>query len=406
MRLLISFAALFLSVVFLQLSSGAVGPLDALSGLQDGFSKTQIGFLGSAHFVGFFIGCWWAPRLMGVVGHSRAFAVFTAMGAIGLLGHTLITDPTAWAVLRVGSGLCIAGCYTVIEAWLNAKITNETRGRTMGVYRFVDISASLVSQMLIGALASVEMYIAYNLLTLMCFASLLPLALTTSVPPKTGHAPRLRPVLAFQRSPLAVAGVIVAGLATASYRMVGPLYGAEVGLSPSQIGLFLACFVAGGAIAQYPAGWLADRYDRRYVLIALSVVSLFACAFSATASGTQMVMFASACFGFVTFPIFSVASAHAHDFANDDERVELSAALIFFYAVGAIAAPVVASKVIEVFGPPGFFVFIAVGHAALALYGLWRMTRRATVEDKTPYVYAPRTSFTIGRLMKRLRDRG
>ncbi|MEO0358747.1 MAG: hypothetical protein AAF386_10745, partial [Pseudomonadota bacterium] len=62
MRLLISFAALFLSVVLLQLSSGAVGPLDALSGLQEGFSKTQIGFLGSSHFVGFFIGCWWAPR--------------------------------------------------------------------------------------------------------------------------------------------------------------------------------------------------------------------------------------------------------------------------------------------------------------------------------------------------------
>ncbi|MEO0358943.1 MAG: MFS transporter, partial [Pseudomonadota bacterium] len=220
-----------------------------------------------------------------------------------------------------------------------------------------------------------------------------------------GETPRLRPVLAFQRSPLAVAGVIVAGLATASYRMVGPLYGAEVGLTPAQIGLFLACFVGGGALAQYPAGWLADRFDRRYVLIALSFVSLFACAFSATAQGPQMVMIASAVFGFVTFPIFSVASAHAHDFAGDDERVELSAALIFFYAVGAIAAPVVASRVIDVLGPPGFFAFIAIGHTGLAIYGLWRMTRRATVEDKTPYVYAPRTSFTIGRLMKRLRDR-
>ena len=84
MRMLISFAALFLSVALLQLSSGGVGPLDALSGIVLGFSTTQIGLLGSAHFVGFFIGCWWAPRLMGSVGHSRAFAAFTASGAIGL----------------------------------------------------------------------------------------------------------------------------------------------------------------------------------------------------------------------------------------------------------------------------------------------------------------------------------
>ena len=74
MRLLISFAALFLSVILLQLSSGGVGPLDAISGLKPGFTTAQVGFLGSAHFFGFFIGCWWAPRLMGSIGHSRAFA--------------------------------------------------------------------------------------------------------------------------------------------------------------------------------------------------------------------------------------------------------------------------------------------------------------------------------------------
>jgi len=73
MRTLISFAALFMSVLLLQFASGGVGPLDALSGLQLGFSTAQIGMLGSAHFVGFFIGCWWAPRLLGSVGHSRGW---------------------------------------------------------------------------------------------------------------------------------------------------------------------------------------------------------------------------------------------------------------------------------------------------------------------------------------------
>jgi len=89
MRTLISFAALFLSVLLLQFSSGAVGPLDALSGLALDFSTAQIGLLGSSHFLGFFIGCWWAPRLLGSIGHSRAFAAFTATGAIGLLAHML-----------------------------------------------------------------------------------------------------------------------------------------------------------------------------------------------------------------------------------------------------------------------------------------------------------------------------
>ncbi|MGB0168895.1 MAG: hypothetical protein ACPF9G_06390, partial [Paracoccaceae bacterium] len=120
MRLLLSFAALFLSVVLLQTSTGGLGPLDALSGFALGFTTQQIGLLGSAHFFGFLIGCWWAPRVMGKVGHSRAFAAFTATGAIGLLAHMLVLDPYAWAAMRIASGLCIAGCYTVVEAWMQA----------------------------------------------------------------------------------------------------------------------------------------------------------------------------------------------------------------------------------------------------------------------------------------------
>jgi len=160
MRMMISFASLFLSVALLQLSSGAVGPLDALTGLAYGFTRAEVGFLGSAHFFGFFIGCWWAPRLMGSVGHSRAFATFTAMGAIGMAGHVIIIDPTAWALMRIASGICIAGSYTVIEAWLQAKVTNGTRGRAMGTYRIVDMGASFVAQFMIGALANLEIYLA------------------------------------------------------------------------------------------------------------------------------------------------------------------------------------------------------------------------------------------------------
>lgn len=405
MRMMISFAALFLSVILLQLSSGGVGPLDALSGLTLDFTKSQVGLLGSAHFFGFFIGCWWAPRLMGNVGHSRAFAAFTATGAIGLMAHMLIVDPTAWAVMRVASGFCVAGCYTVIEAWLQAKVTNETRGRAMGTYRVADMGSSLVAQMLISVLEPAS-YVSYNLLALLCCAALLPLTLTKSSEPSTGDAPRLRPMLAVRNSPLAAAGVVVAALSSASFRMVGPVYGQEVGLEIGEIAYFLAAFVAGGALAQYPVGWLADKYDRRWVLIWLSGAAILSSAITALTHDltTTGVMLTAGLFGLTTFPIYSVASAHAHDFASTEERVELSAALMFFYAVGAIAAPLLASNLMEAFGPPAMFVMIAVGHAVLVVFGLARMRVRPTVEEKTPYVYAPRTSFTIGRLMKRIRD--
>ena len=405
MRLLISFAALFLSVVMLQLGSGGIAPLDAISGLDLGFTRAEIGLLGSAHFVGFFIGCWWAPRVMGQVGLSRAFAAFTAAGTIGIMAHMMLVDPLAWAGMRVLSGFCIAGCYTIIESWLQAKVTNETRGRTMAVYRVVDIGGSLAAQLVISVLEPAS-YVAYNLLAIVCCAALLPLTLTTVKQPEIPAAPRLKPALAWSRSPLAALGVVVAGLTTAAFRMVGPIYGVEVGLSTDQIAWFLAAFVLGGALAQYPAGWLADRFDRRWVLIWLSVGGIVASGITVVLAGwgPGAVILSSGMFGFMTFPIYSVSTAHAHDFAESHERIELSAALVFLYAIGAIASPYVASVLIELFGPTAMLAFMALAHVALIVFGLLRMRARPAVEDRTRYVYAPRTTFLIGRLLGRTRE--
>ncbi|MBJ3762128.1 MFS transporter [Maribius pontilimi] len=403
MRLMISFAALFASVILLQLGSGGIAPLDAISGLGAGFTAAEVGLLGSAHFAGFMLGCWWCPRLMGSIGHSRSFAAFTALGVIGILAHVLVENAYAWAVFRVMSGLCIAGSYTVVEAWLQAKVTNETRGRTTGIYRIVDIVGSLGAQLLIGVLTP-GAYVSYALLAIFCCAALLPLTLTRLPQPPVAGAPRLRPRLAWDRSPLGAVGVVVAGLTAAAFRMVGPIYGVEVGLSADLIALFLAAFVLGGALSEYPAGWLADRFDRRHVLIGISAAGIAASAATVALAqgGVAAVMLGAGLFGLATFPIYSISLAHAHDYATDDERVELSAALMFLYACGAVVSPYLVSVLIGAFGPAAMFVFVSLVHIGLIVWGVARMRDRPAA-TRTAFVATPRTSFTIGRLIRRRR---
>jgi hypothetical protein len=57
MRTLISFTALFLSILLVQLGSGTLGPLDALAGIEPGFTPQEIGLLVSANFICFLFGC-------------------------------------------------------------------------------------------------------------------------------------------------------------------------------------------------------------------------------------------------------------------------------------------------------------------------------------------------------------
>ncbi len=405
MRLIVSFAALLLSVVFVQLGSGALAPLDALSGAALGFSTAQIGLLGSAHFVGFFVGCWAAPRMMGRIGHSRAFAAFAASGVIGALGHPLWHDPWFWAALRVLTGMAVAGAYTVVESWLQAKVTNQTRGQVVGVYRVVDLLASLGAQGLIAVLPPAS-YVSYNILAILCCLCLLPLTLTTAEAPPMPGAPRLRPIKAMRLSPLAAAGVLVAGMSMPAFRMVGPIYGQQVGLDRDGIALFLGAAVMGGALVQLPVGWIADKMDRRHVLTALSMISVAVCVMVSLDGGSSVraVFLGSFAFGLFAFPIFSISSAHANDFAEPDFVAELNASLMFIYGVGAIASPLAAAMLLERLGPSSLFGFIAALHLGLAVFGVVRMVRGPSARRRTPYRYLPRTSFTIGRLVRRRRE--
>lgn len=406
MRIIISFIALFASVSLLQLGSGAIAPLDVLSGISVGFTNTEIGLLGSAHFLGFFVGCWWAPRLMGSIGHSRAFSAFAATGTIGAIAHPMLIDPIAWAFMRILIGLCVAGCYTVIEAWMQARLTNSNRGRIMASYRTVDIVVSASAQLMIGGLEPAS-YMSYNLLAILFSACMLPIVLTKMKQPETPTSPRLRPLNTFKVSPLGAAGVMVAGTSSAAFRMVGPIYGQEIGLSATQIGQFLATVLIGGAVAQFPVGWLADKFDRRWVLIGLSVVGIVACIALVTTSSNNysQIFLIAALFGASTYPIFSVSTAHANDFASASEMVELNASLMFIYGIGAIFSPLIASVLIENFGPAALFGYISVAHVFLVGFGLLRMSTRPIEGEKTAYTYIPRTSFTVAKLLKRTKPR-
>lgn len=408
MRLLISLSALLISIFFTQLGSGSLGPLDALSGAAKGFSLQDIGYLGSAHFAGFLVGCLVSAKMIMRVGHARAFVAMATIAILSALLHPMWFNAIFWMVLRFGTGFAVAGAYTVIESWLQAKLENSNRARVFSVYRLVDISGTLVAQGMIAGLEPAS-YAAYNTVAIACCFCLLPLALTQSAPPALPEKLKVRPLMAFILSPLGAAGVMVAGLTNSSFRMIGPIFADRLGFAQDAIALFLALGILGGGIAQFPIAWLADSFDRRRVLMALSLFALAVC-FALTSdfglSSAFNVFVLIFLFGAATIPIYSISVSHAHDFSTPVQSVELSASLIFIYALGAIISPALTGWLMAGYGPNAMFAFIAVAHFGLLVFGLWRTTRRPTHETRAPYRYLPRTSLFVGQFLRRKRQNG
>jgi MFS family permease len=403
MALLISLSALLLSVIFMQVGTGSLGPLDALSGQHFGFSATEIGLLGSVHFFGLFLGCFINPWLIRRSGHARAFAAMAAVSAISAIMHPVYIDVYFWAGLRLLTGFATAGFYTVIESWLHSKISNQNRGRVFSVYRFTDMVGTIMAQ---GIIATLDpgTYVAYNIIAVVACLSLLPLALTQSVPPELPEPRPFRPFFALVLSPLAGLGIIVSGITNAAFRMVGPVYAIETGLSTKQTALFLSVGVLGGALSQIPAGIISDKINRRIVLMIFSIAGIAVC-FLTTATtlikgdssllGYAMIFL----FGVTTLPIYSICASHANDFAKPHEMVDLSASIILLYALGAVISPVIVGYLIQHYGAEAMFSFMGFVLATLVGYSIWRMGIRPAIST-TSYRYVPRTSVLINSILR------
>lgn len=100
---------------FLQLGNSILVSFDVSVGLYIGFTNFEIGLLGSSHFLGFLTVCWIVPFIKARVGDIRAFTIFAMLNVFGSLLHPILVDPYFWCLLRVLSGLSIAGCFTIAE---------------------------------------------------------------------------------------------------------------------------------------------------------------------------------------------------------------------------------------------------------------------------------------------------
>jgi MFS family permease len=386
---------LLLAAFILFTGNGLQGTLLAVRANIDGFALPLIGFLLSAYFVGFIAGCRFAPRLIAYVGHIRTFTALASVASASSLAHAIFIDPPFWIALRVISGFCFAGLYMIIESWINEKASNDNRGRILSVYRIVDLSAMTMGQILL-VVADPADFVLFAMVSILISISLVPVAVTRSVAPAPVKRVRLDLVKMYRLSPLAVAGAFGVGAANGAFWAIGPVFVQRIGYDVEAVAVFMSAAIIGGALSQWPLGWISDKMDRRWVIVSVSALG--------AASGIYLSLFAAtsflalligaALFGFFAMPIFGLSAAHANDQADPGEFVAVSGGLFLLFGAGSIVGPIAAPVLMELSGPQVLFQYTAGVHALLACFGLYRMMRRAAPgpEDKADYVAIPRTS--------------
>ena len=371
--------ALLVGMLFIQVGGGLQGVLLGVRTESEGFGLAVSGIVMACFFLGFIVGTRLAEHFLAAVGHIRVFAALASAASGVSILHLLWINPTAWALLRMLFGLCIAGVLVVVESWLNDMATNATRGRLLSMYMVSSMGGLTLGQLLLngGDPESFELFVISSVLI---SAALVPITLSaTSAPPLTVPEPlSLRQLISL--APTGVLTAFCAGISHGTVLGVGAVYAAYEGLPTSRIALFLVSATAGAIAFQWPLGSVSDRVSRRAViLVVAAAAAAIAGILPLVEPGSALSLVLMFCFGGATFPLYSLAIALTGDWVPSSQLNGASAALVRTAGVGSIIGPVVAGVVMSLTAPWTFFLVLVAAHAVVVVFTGWRIAYRVGV---------------------------
>lgn len=395
---LTAIASLLAGAGLLTIANALLGSVVSVRMVIEGFPRPAAGLVMSAYFAGFVAGSLYGPRIIGRVGHIRAFAAFAALLGVAATSQALLIMPLPWMVFRAMVGFAIAGQLMVAESWLGAIAAGPVRARVFSSYMITIYLTFGLGQLALslGDPAGLDLFV---LVSLVLALAILPIVLTRAHVPAIAEPPRLRFGRLAAAAPLALAGAFVAGLAIGAIQSLGPQFASDIGLPVPGIALFMGVFFLSGLLLQWPAGRLSDLADRRRVLGGMALLSAGSCwALALVDPPSDGVRLGLALLGGGTVAtIYPLSVAHANDRMHDESVIAITAALLLANGLGAIAGPIVAASLMGPLGPSGLFHTAAVPCAGLAAYAAYRVWVREPSHQE-PFTAVAQTTPAVSEL--------
>ncbi len=392
--------ALLFSAAILLMGNGLQSTLLPLrAGIEvASFTTYDIGVLGSSYYLGFAAGCFFGPHVIRRVGHIRAFAAMVAIASTAPLAHALFPTPLFWWIMRGSTGFCFAVLFMIIESWLNEKATNKTRGMVFSVYTVINLTVMTAGQLMINIWDPISFRL-FALASILVSIAAVPLVLTKATAPAPIHTVKIRILHLYRLSPIGVIGALLVGMQQGAFWSLAPVFADGIGLTTFYITLFMSFAVLGGAFGQIPMGRISDNHDRRHVIIAGALIAAsigIAIRFLTPTLYHGILIFAFF-YGMTSFPLYSLCAAHMNDHIKEGGFVEASSGLLLTFAAGAIIGPLIVSPVMVNLNIYGLFSFTAGVQILLAVFTIYRITKRAPVdeEDRSRFVDALRATTTV-----------
>jgi MFS family permease len=152
-----------------------------------------------------------------------------------------------------------------------------------------------------------------------------------------------------------------------------PVYGLAHGMSQQTVILALAVLVSGSVFLQMPIGWLADYMPRRLLMcLCASITALSGAALPFVIGHPLLLWPLLFIWGGLAFGTYTAAMAELGQRFSGSVLLAGSAAFALMWGVGGIIGPPVSGAAMELWGPEGLPISLALVYALLAVVAVVR----------------------------------
>jgi len=327
------------AIVAVGVAMSLVTSLVALSFAARGIEERTIGALVTTIALGSLSATLFVPRLLDFLRASTLIGL--ALGGAAAIMPLLyfISSPAALFPVGFVYGVFISTAFVISEYAINASTTDERRGFVLGVYATL-LSVGFAAGPAIAAIVGIGRVTPFLVGSAIVLCALIPVSHLRDVSPGPRHG-AVRSVLALLFVvPTATFGAFCFAVAESSGFAFLGVWGLHLGLALSTAPLLASAMTLGNALLQIPIGMLADRMDRRLVLLACGLVGALGMALALLVRDTLALLLpVLVVWGGATAGLYTVGLAHLAARLPASELAGANGAFLFAYSLGMLVGP-------------------------------------------------------------------
>ncbi len=324
--------------------------------------------VGAALVIGPFV-----PWLLARIGAVPLMFWGIGCAAIAILVAGHIDEVWLWFVIRflVGAGMAVH--WILSETWLNRVVSDFNRGFVAGIYQALVGLGFAIGPLILGLTGS-ESFAPYAIATAVILAGAVPLLWIRADAPVMTHQQGQTTLSVLRFAPVIMLAAVISGFVDNATVGLLPVYGLRLGMSEAAAVLQIAIATIGAVLLQLPIGWLGDRIGRRKTLVACAIVKTVGVLLLPLVVYTPWLLWPVLfIWGGAMVAFYTLALALLGSTFRGDTLAKASSTLVMTYCVGSIVGPTVVGATMDLMGPHGFVVGMAVASGMLVLVGLLRV---------------------------------